>query len=457
MTDFGDDMRGTANRGTLGKPQFSFNPFPEQDYIELLIGCIRKILPLRNHDIQAKARAQVNVKFSSPTSAVVPPSHEWSDLNKRLLFLRYFAEGMSDGNSSEDELIQFIMQLEIDYERNSNSHRSVYQELTAKLYGYKFRAPDPPPAEKEPELDEDTKAIIEKNKVNEKLQLYLQSLSRGPAQSDKAFSTLVLAYVDTVSDLSVPLHMEYDDQQARAEDHNWIEWMQANDFPGQYEKLFPVLYDLLNQARAFLKSGQIDDALHSLEVAQILYDRLATLLHDYYAGKVRKGTRVVVVLMVLKSISRMIVSVVVFKNVKGLVSQFAAPIAVNLVYQKLDQSIGARDRGLSVGDAVKDAALELLTVKITAKVSQVLAVRFKIDPKSLSLDVMSSITGAVIGSMEEEFMKLGRGVTFVGFLKNLRAKFISPEFWIENIVIVVLARGYRPDFQPQGKREHCLK
>lgn len=109
--------------------------------------------------------------------------------------------------------------------------------------------------------------------------------------------------------------------------------MQANDFPYQH-------------------------------TAQTQFDWLASLLHDYYEGKVRKGSRVVIVLMVLKSISRMIISVVVFRNVKGVVSQFAALIAVNLVYQKLDQTIGARDRGPSARDAVRDAALELLTVKI---------------------------------------------------------------------------------------------
>ncbi len=447
MTVFSKEAQGTASRGVPVNPLFFFNPFPEQDYIEALVGCIRKVLPLRNRDIQRKAIAQLNAKISNHALVVLPSSHEWSDLNNRLLFFRYYAEGlnqMGDGNSSEDELIKKIIEMEIQYEKKSNSHYRAYQDLTAKLYGKKFRAPDPPPLEKQPEMDEETKAIIEKHKVNEKLQLYIKSRSYGKAQNDNAYSTLVSAYIETLSDLAIPLSLEYQDQQKRAEDHNWIEWMQANHFPWQHEKLFPVLYTLLQQARDYLKTEQIDNAEERLELAQTLYDRLATLMYDYYSGKVKKGTRVIVVLMVLKSISRMMLSIVVFKNVKGVVSQFAALIAVNLVYQQLDQTIGVRDRGLSGKDAVKDAALELLMVKITAKISQLLATRFMVDPKSLSFDVMNTLAGTVIGSMEEEFMKLGRGVTFVGFLKNLRAKFTNPEFWVENIVIAVLARNYRP-------------
>jgi hypothetical protein len=443
MTGFSEEMQGVAKRGVPVASKLSFNPFPEQDYLEVLVGSIRKVLPLRNSEIQRKAVTHFNARLSNHSLPVPPSTHEWDDLGSRLTFFRYYAEYNFLGErTSEDELIQSIMRLEIDYERNNNAHQRAYQDMTATVYGYKLRAPDPPPPISEPEMDEETKAIIQKNKIKEKLQAYMQALSQGAEQSNQAFSTLVLAYIDTVSDLSIPLGLEYQDQQKRAENHSWIEWMQANDFPYQHEKLFPVLYDLLNQARAFLKKNQVDDALRQLEMAQTLFDWLASLLHDYYAAKVRKGSRVVIVVIVLKSISRMLVSIVVFRNVKGLVAQLAALVAVNLVYQKLDQSIGVRNRGLSGSEAVKDAALELLTVKITAKISELLAVRFRIDPKSLSLDVMSSLTGAVISSMEEEFMKLGRGVTFVGFLKNLRDKFTRPEFWIENIVMIVLGRNY---------------
>lgn len=60
MTEFAEDMRGTSNRGVPSTPHFYFNPFPEPDYIDLLVGRIRKVMLLRNRDIRAKARAHVN-------------------------------------------------------------------------------------------------------------------------------------------------------------------------------------------------------------------------------------------------------------------------------------------------------------------------------------------------------------------------------------------------------------
>lgn len=153
--------------------------------------------------------------------AFLPPTHEWRDLDKRLLFLRFYAEAMDelgDGKRSEADLIKDIMRMEIGYEGNTESHRVAYQELTAKAYGYKFRAPDPPPPPPpDPEMDEETKAVIAKHQVSEKPQQYMKSLSQGAEQSDKAFSTLVRAYINTVLDLSIPLGLEYADQQKKAE------------------------------------------------------------------------------------------------------------------------------------------------------------------------------------------------------------------------------------------------
>lgn len=446
MGIFGEEAKGIANRGVGSNTQFHFNPFPEQDYIEVLLGCIHKALQSRNQEIRKKAFARMNAKLENHGLSVVPPSHEWSDVGSRLLFLRYYVEGVAliaDGNVSEDDMIKSIIYLEIEHERKTNSHYAAYQGMTEKFYGRKFRAPDPPPVEKEPELDEDTKRIIEKRKINEKLKLYIDSLSKGAEQSNAALSVLIIAYVDTLSDLSIPLSLDFQDQEERARKHWVLEWMQANDFPYQYKRLFDVLDDLLNMIRRHVREKDLDMALERLAVAQNLYEYLADLLYQYYSAKVKKGSRVVIVLIVLKSISRMILSIVVFRNVKGVVSQFAALIAVNLVYQKLDQTIGVREKGLSGGDAVKDAALELLTVKITAKVSEFLAVRFRIDPKSISMEVMSALTGTVIGAMEEEFVKLARGQNFVGFLQNLRKKFSSPEFWVENVIMIVLNRSYK--------------
>ena len=437
--------RGTANRGVPIKASPLINPFPEQDYIDVLVGCLRKVLALRNTSVQKKALAQLNAKIAKHSLPVLPPSHEWSGTSNRLLYFRYYVEGLvqlGGGGISEDELIISIAQQEIQYELKNNAHYRAYQDLTESLYGRKFRPPNPPAPEKPPELDPETRETIERNQVNQKLQLYAQSLSKGKAQSDKAYADLLLAYIETVSDLAVPLMLEFQDQQERAENHPWIEWMQANDFPWQHEKLFPVLYGLLQQAREAVKAKDLDHALDRLTLAQNLYDRLAELMYNYYTGKVRKGSRVVIALSVLKSISRMLVSLVVFKNVKGVVSQFAALIAVNLVYQQLDKSIGTRSRGLSGTEAVRDAALELLMVKVTGKLSELMVTRFGINPEGVARSAMDMLANTVIGSMEEEFVKLGRGVNFVGFLRNLRDKFTSPEFWVENIAMAVLAKNY---------------
>lgn len=445
MSGFSEATQGTANRKLREAPAIVLNPFPERDYLQVLDGSIRQVLALRNAAIQQHARAHVNARIANRSLPVVPASHEWSGLSQRLLFLRYYFEALNQSfevNSTENQLIESIVLEEIQYEQDHDVHYPAYQEMTAKVYGPRLRAPDPGPKVQDPPMDEETKAIIAKNGVNEKLQAFMQSLNQGPEKKDQAYATLVLAYIDTLSDLSIPVLLEYEDQAERARRHSWIEWMQANEFPHQYDHLFAVLFNLLNQARASLKSRQIDDALRVLDTAQNLFDYLAGLLHDYYAAKVRRGTRVVIFLMVLKSLSRMIVSFLVFRHVKGFVSQFGALIAVNLVYQKLDQSIGVRERGLSGTEAMRDAALELLTVKIAGKISELLVVRFQIDPRSLSAHAMNTLTGAVVSSLQEEFMSLGTGVNFVGFLKNLREKLTSPQFWFENIVMIVIAKNY---------------
>ncbi len=444
----GEVERGTADRGVPADPNFFFNPFPESDYNDLLRAAVQKVWPTKNAAVMAAAIQQANAKLSNHSLPAIPPSHEWDDLEKRLLYLRFYVEYIDAmagiGQASVDDLVRSVMAMEVEFERDRNSHTAAYRALVPYIYGRNFRLPEPtlPVVEKEPELDPDTRAVIERNQVKEKLGLYMKSLSQGKAASAQAYATLVRAYIDTVSDLSVPLRQEYDDQHDRAIDHNWLEWLQANDFPTQYDHLFPVLYTLLNQARDLLKQNKFDQALGRLDRAQDLYDHLASMLYEYESEKVRKGTRVVITLMILKSISRMMLSVVVFKSVKGLVSQLAALITINLVYQQLDYSIGARERGLSAGDAVRDAALELLTMKITAKINGLLISRFNIDPNSISNHAMGMLTSTVISSMEEEFVKLGRDVNFVGFLKNLRDKFINPEFWVENIAVAVLARNF---------------
>jgi len=437
--------QGIANRGLQPAPAVVLNPFPEEDYLQVLEGFIRQVLGLRNTTIQQKARAHFNARIANRSLSVVPGSHEWSGLTERLLFLRYYVEALHEAfgpGATDKQLLDVVMQEEIRYEQDRNVHYSAYQEMTARVYGPRLRAPDPLPKVPDPPMDEETRAIIEKNGVNQKLQAFIQSLNQPSEEKNKAYATLVLAYIDTLTDLSIPVFLEYEDQADRARRHSWLEWLQANDFPHQYDHLFPVLHKLLNQARAFVKNKQFDDGLRQLETAQSLFDYLATLLHSYYTAKVRKGSRVIIVLMVLKSLSRMVLSIVVFRNVKGLVAQFGALIAVNLAYQKLDQAIGVRARGLSGTEATKDAAFELLMLKITGKISELLAIRFNIDPRSISGHTLNILTGAVVSSLQEELMKLGNGVSFVGFLKNLREQLTDPKFWFENIVMAVLAKNY---------------
>jgi len=237
--------QGIANRGLQPAPAVVLNPFPEEDYLQVLEGFIRQVLGLRNTTIQQKARAHFNARIANRSLSVVPGSHEWSGLTERLLFLRYYVEALHEAfgpGATDKQLLDVVMQEEIRYEQDRNVHYSAYQEMTARVYGPRLRAPDPLPKVPDPPMDEETRAIIEKNGVNQKLQAFIQSLNQPSEEKNKAYATLVLAYIDTLTDLSIPVFLEYEDQADRARRHSWLEWLQANDFPHQYDHLFPVLH-----------------------------------------------------------------------------------------------------------------------------------------------------------------------------------------------------------------------
>jgi hypothetical protein len=424
------------------------HPFRESDYTQVLLGCIGLAIDSERAAIRAKARAHVNAKAGRPGLPVVPQTHDWAKLEDRLLFLRYYVEDLhqfgGEGPApTREQLTLGIANAEIEWERTNGTHYAAYQDMTARWYGPKFRAPDPLPPAPTPRLDPETQEIIDRNQVVEKLQAYLASVSKGRAVAEKAYGELLVAQANVLSEFGVRLRLEFDDQKQRADDHPVIEWLMAHDFPVQNGNLLSVLFDLLNQVRSFAKAGDIDTALRQLESAETLHDRLAKLLEEYYADKVAYAKRILFVLHTLKAISRMLVSIVVFKNVKGVVSQFAALMAVNVAFQQFDRGIGVRSQGLSGKDAAVDAALELLMVKTAGKISQVLATRFAIDPRSITGHTMNMLVVGVIGSLEEEMMNLGQGVSFVSFLRRLRDRMSDPGFWIENIVVAYLAPKYR--------------
>lgn len=437
--------RGVPDR-TSPDPAEVAHPFREADYTQVLMGCIGMAIDSERRDIQAKALAHFNAKFGRHGLPPVPQSHQWAKLADRLWFIRYYVEALyrfDDGPApTRHQLTLAMADMEVDWERTHGAHYAAYQEMTARWYGPRFRAPDPPPTAPPPKLDPETQEIIDRNQVSKKLQAYLGSLSKGRATAEKAYGELLVAQANVLSELGVRLRMEFDDQKQRADDHPVIEWLVAHDFPIQNGQLFPVLFDLLNQVRAYAKAGANDIALRQLESAETLHDRLATLLAEYYADKVAYARRMLVLLHTLKSISRMMVSFVVFRDIKGIMSQFAALVAVNVAFQQLDRSIGQR-KELSGKDAVVDAAMELLMVKVTGKVTELLATRFAIDPRSITGHSMNMLVGGVVGSLQEELMNLGRGVSFVSFLRRLRDRLTDPGFWIENIAVSYLGSKYK--------------
>jgi Pre-toxin TG len=90
-------------------------------YADRLRQKIRSLLEETNSSIQAVAKKQVHDTRNGLSAVIIPASHDWDQIDRRLLFLRYYLESLANANNvrvSTNDLVEQILRNELAFEES---------------------------------------------------------------------------------------------------------------------------------------------------------------------------------------------------------------------------------------------------------------------------------------------------------------------------------------------------